>query len=208
MGRLGQEEGEREGRKPSQALMTAGPRASDLPATSVLLPLALGTAPPDSSVPGRWHTRQMAGTTWHLSASKLSARETQKPGTCVVVLVTRDTHEDPHTQGEGRHPELKTWRGVGRSGGRVDRGLEGPLGPGRAQLGTGEHQRPHGDRRDCLPGSPLGHPPKQSTPKGPTHGTAPAKPSTSITLKRTRKSQNSPHRRRGTRCPPSGKNRK
>ena len=37
-GRLGEEEGEREGRKPSQALMTAGPRASDLPATSVLLP--------------------------------------------------------------------------------------------------------------------------------------------------------------------------
>ena len=30
--------GREEGRKPSQALMTAGPRASDLPATSVLLP--------------------------------------------------------------------------------------------------------------------------------------------------------------------------
>ena len=41
------------------------------PASNVCAaPAPLGTAPPDSSVPGRWHMRQMAGTTWHLSASK------------------------------------------------------------------------------------------------------------------------------------------
>lgn len=61
----------------------------------------------------------------------------------------------------------------------MDAGLDGLPGPWGTRLGMGERQRPRGDRRDCLPGSPWGHPPKQSTPEGPAHGTAPAKPSMS-----------------------------
>lgn len=141
-GRVGEEEGEREGRKPGQALVAAGPRASDLPAASVLPPR------PWEPPPGLLSTWTMAheadggdDTAFQLPnpymISRHVIRETQGPGTCVAALATRDTLEAPHREGEGRHPELETWRGVGRSRGRVDGGLAGPPGPWGDAAGHG-----------------------------------------------------------------------
>lgn len=56
-GSLGEEEGEQEGRKPGQVLVAAGPRASDFPAASVLLPRPWEPAP---GLLGAWITAHEA----------------------------------------------------------------------------------------------------------------------------------------------------